>query len=143
MSSSKREEMKKLFVDTIASTLNDEQKKKFNDIIDNKDLTKQQMRDQIKSFCESCGDATAAKFQEVHGKFEAKKAEYAAKIKENEGKLSAETKALLAQAKTIHEDLTITHAQEHEKMQALLGGAPASAKDELKALGEPFTDLLK
>ena len=143
MSTSRREQIRKMFVDTIGTTLNDDQKAKLNEILDNKDQTKQQMRDNIKSFCESCGDATNAKFQEVHGKFEAKKAEFAAKVKENEGKLSAETKALIQQAKAIHEDLTITHAQEHEKMQALFGGAAASVKDELKALGEPFTDLLK
>ena len=55
MSGSGREAIRKMFLDEVGKSMNGDQRKKLEEIIDNKSLTKQQMKDNVKSFCEGIG----------------------------------------------------------------------------------------
>ena len=66
---------------------------------------------------------------------EAKKAEMETKISEAMSSIKSESaKQLATQIKSIHENLSLTPAQEKEQIKAILDGASDSDKQELKQI---------
>ena len=64
---------------------------------------------------------------------ESKKAEMESKMAEGTANLSDAAKALATQLQAIHQDMSLTRAQEQEKVKALFDGATDEVKNELKS----------
>uniref|UniRef100_A0A914QBM6 SXP/RAL-2 family protein Ani s 5-like cation-binding domain-containing protein n=2 Tax=Panagrolaimus TaxID=55784 RepID=A0A914QBM6_9BILA len=116
----------------------DAQKQQLQAIFKDDSLTKQQMKDNLKTFFDGVGGDAATKFNEMQTKMESMKTEMESKMSEATSKLSDAAKQITTQMKAIHDNMSITPAQEREQIKALFDGAPEAVKTELKSAKDQF-----
>ena len=75
-----------------------------------------------------------AKFAQAEEKIKNFKAEKESKWQEKLDSVTPEAKAYLIKAKSIKDDMSLTHAQEHEQVQKLFDGQNEAVKGEIKAM---------
>uniref|UniRef100_A0AC35FQZ2 Ladder protein n=1 Tax=Panagrolaimus sp. PS1159 TaxID=55785 RepID=A0AC35FQZ2_9BILA len=145
--------IRKLFLDAFSKSMNAEQKQELEQIVNNKNLTKQQIHDQIKALCEKSGSESVKKFDEIEKFIEgikehvSKKKKFdeiekfieeikehvSKKVKKVEGKLSSDAFTFVKHVQKIYEDKTITPIQEEQKLKELANNASPLLKKELKS----------
>uniref|UniRef100_A0AC34GK11 SXP/RAL-2 family protein Ani s 5-like cation-binding domain-containing protein n=1 Tax=Panagrolaimus sp. ES5 TaxID=591445 RepID=A0AC34GK11_9BILA len=103
--------------------LTEEQKTQLHTILENDSATKQQKQDSLKSFFDGIGGDVSTNFNEMQSKMESMKSEMENKASEATANLSDSAKSLITQMKAIHENMSLTPAQEHEQIKALFDGA--------------------
>uniref|UniRef100_A0AC34GPK7 SXP/RAL-2 family protein Ani s 5-like cation-binding domain-containing protein n=1 Tax=Panagrolaimus sp. ES5 TaxID=591445 RepID=A0AC34GPK7_9BILA len=118
--------------------LTEEQKTQLQAIFKNDAATKQQMQDSLKSFFDGVGGDASTKFNEMQSKMETMKSEMETKINEAIASLSDGAKSLATQMKTIHDNMSLTPAQERDQIKALFEGASDEIKKELKSAKGQF-----
>uniref|UniRef100_A0AC35FSQ0 Ladder protein n=1 Tax=Panagrolaimus sp. PS1159 TaxID=55785 RepID=A0AC35FSQ0_9BILA len=125
--------IRKLFLDAFSKSMNAEQKQELEQIVNNKNLTKQQIHDQIKALCEKSGSESVKKFDEIEKFIEEIKEHVSKKVKKVEGKLSSDAFTFVKHVQKIYEDKTITPIQEEQKLKELANNASPLLKKELKS----------
>ena len=119
--------------------LSEEQKTQLRAMFkDDSSLTKQQMKDNLKTFFDGVGGDAATKFNEMQTKMESMKTEMESKITEAMSSLSDAAKQIATQMKTIHDNMSLTPAQERDQIKALFDGASDEVKTELKSAKAQF-----
>uniref|UniRef100_A0A914PF03 SXP/RAL-2 family protein Ani s 5-like cation-binding domain-containing protein n=1 Tax=Panagrolaimus davidi TaxID=227884 RepID=A0A914PF03_9BILA len=132
MSDNGQQIIRKLFLDAFSKSMNAEQKQELEKIVDNKNLTKQQIHDQIKALCEKSGSESVKKFDEIEKFIEGIKEHVSKKVEKVEGKLSSDALTFVKHVQQIYEDKTITPIQEEQKLKELANNASPLLKKELK-----------
>uniref|UniRef100_A0A914NZ17 SXP/RAL-2 family protein Ani s 5-like cation-binding domain-containing protein n=1 Tax=Panagrolaimus davidi TaxID=227884 RepID=A0A914NZ17_9BILA len=140
--SEKHDIMRGMFEEALGSTMNEKQRKKLDEILNNPKLSKDEVNESIKALCVICGKETMKKYQEISEMFQERMAKLSAKMKEEQEKFTEETKAFLHKLHKIHEDPSLSYQNEHDKFKEAFEHASPIVKTDLRLFGEPFTHLI-
>uniref|UniRef100_A0A914Y5D9 SXP/RAL-2 family protein Ani s 5-like cation-binding domain-containing protein n=1 Tax=Panagrolaimus superbus TaxID=310955 RepID=A0A914Y5D9_9BILA len=119
-------------LDQLKGTLSQEQQKQARTIIENPNLTKQEIKDQLKQYFQKLGQPFYSKYQNVSNSFENQIANMTAKAEAIKASLSQPSKSIIDKILSIRKDMSITLAQENAQIKALVQQATPDAKKELE-----------
>uniref|UniRef100_A0AC35GCW5 SXP/RAL-2 family protein Ani s 5-like cation-binding domain-containing protein n=1 Tax=Panagrolaimus sp. PS1159 TaxID=55785 RepID=A0AC35GCW5_9BILA len=122
----------------LKGSLSQEQLKQAHTIIENPNLTKQEIKDQIQQYFQKLGEPFYSKYKNASNTFENQIANMTAKAEALKANLSQPSKLIIDKILSIHKDLSITLAQEKEQVKALVQSAAPDVKQEIEKAKTQF-----